>query len=128
MIKDMVCQKAEFRAVGAILVVVNFFSSEEIFIEGREMIRRAMKLSNATLGLDYVNLVLGHSDRIPESWDEYDLVFAGAKLKTETGFYSHQCHEFIAYLRKVRGVWRLGYGGIDFDWDSRARLLRCRYD
>jgi len=123
----MTRQEAGFRVAGIILVIVDFFASEEIFIEGREMIQRATKLSNAMLGLDYVNIVLGHSDKVPKAWDEYDLVFAGAKLEMETCFYSPQRHEFIAYLRKVRGQWLLGYGGIDFDWDLRARLLRRVY-
>ena len=104
------------------LELVNFFKPKEVFIEGREMIRRAIAL-HANLGSHYVKVVLDHSNKIPKSYDEYDLVFAGARLKKRVSF---ECtdYEFIAYLRKVRGCWFLGYGNIDFDWDMRARLIR----
>ena len=105
--------------------LVNFFEPREIFIEGKEMIRRAMTL-DAILCFHYVNFVLDRSDKIPELCDAYDLVFAGAKCATKK--VEHDGGEFVAYLRKIRGLWRLGYGSIAFDWDERARLLRRRYD
>ena len=103
---------------------VNFFKPNEVFIEGTEMVSRAVALG-AILGGDYVRSILDHSNMIPESYNEYDIVFAGARLNTMTrGLgYGHHC-EFIAYLRKIRGLWRLCYGSVAFDWDLRTRLLR----
>ena len=101
--------------------VINFFEPDEVFIEGNEMIRRAKSL-RAAPGSHYVTLFLNRSDKIPESCSEYDLVFAGARLEV---IMSNRKHEFIAYLRKVRGLWRLGYGNIDYDWDLKAHLVRC---
>ena len=105
---------------------VNFFKPNEIFIEGKEMIRRAISLS-AILDFKYVDIVLNNSHKISKSYDEYDLVFAGAKLITKPVDWEYDKYEFIAYLRKVRGQWLLGYGNIDGDWDLRARLLRRVY-
>jgi hypothetical protein len=104
----------------ATIDVVDFLKPEEVYIDGNEMLRRAKELK-ATPGSHYIKLALDRSDEIPESCDKYDLVLAGARLKV--AIKNRKC-EFIAYLRKVRGLWRLGYGNIDCDWDLRARLVR----
>ena len=101
--------------------LVNFFESREIFIDGEEMIRRA-EILRAMVVLGYTKIIIDHSDEVPESWNEYDLVLAGARFKVKR--INHE-REIIAYLRKVQGLWRLGYGNIDCDWDLRARLVRC---
>lgn len=100
--------------------VINFFEFKETFIEGAKMIRRAETL-RAIPGLKQVALMLHRSNEIPESLDEYDLVFAGAKKACYMG---NDCNEYVAYMRKIRGRWLLGYGGVAFDWDLRARLVR----
>ena len=104
--------------------VIDFFEPKEIFIEGGEMIRRAEAL-HATPGLNQVRLMLNNFNEIPESLDKYDLVFAGAKKVCFMGIdRERDRNEYIAYMRKIRGRWLLGYGGIAFDWDLRARLVR----
>lgn len=102
--------------------LVNFFDPEEIFIEGREMIRRAAEL-DAMLGIDYARRLLNHSDRIPKSCDEYDIVFAGALICLRVLDRRLDNNEYVAYIRNIRGRWLLGYGCIEFDWDLRALLI-----
>ncbi len=93
--------------------VIDFLETEEVFVEGGEMIRRAKTL-RAAPGLRQAKLMLNHSEAIPESCDYFDLVFAGARIKST----------FVPYLRKVRKHWHLGYGNVNFDWDEKARLVR----
>ncbi len=93
--------------------VVNFLATEEVFVEGSEMVRRAKTLRAAS-GLRQAKLMLNRSGVIPESCDHFDLVFAGARIHSKR----------IPYLRKVKKNWHLGYGNVNFDWDDKARLVR----
>ena len=127
--------KERFQMGNIVLELVDFLEFGKIFVEGNMMIRYAMELG-AVLDQSYIGIVLNNPIKIPASYDEYDLVFAGARLKVKIMACKHDeaancgCdyYEFVAYLRKIRGIWRLGYGNIACDWDLRCRLLRRRYD
>lgn len=98
--------------------LINFFESDEAFVEGTVMLKRARKVG-AVAKQEMIKVLLAKEDILDEMKD-FDIVCAGTikcigkKIKV------------IPYLHNHCGSWVTGLGGVNYDWHSRARLLRVR--
>ncbi len=108
----------KFQIGGIKLELVDVFKPGEIFIEGTVLLKRAKK-AGATLKQKLAKKLLENKHLIPGELGEFDIVLAGVKIK-----FGMREIKMIPYIHKLRNNWVVGYGGVDYDWHRRARLVR----
>lgn len=102
------------------LELMDFFKPNESFVEGTVMLERARK-AGATLKQRLAKKLLENKHLIPGELGEFDIVLAGVEIK-----FGRREIKMIPYIHKLGNNWVAGYGGVNYDWHSRARLLRVR--
>ena len=110
--------EGRFQVGDIMLELVDFFEPNENFIEGTVMLRRARK-AGITLKRKLAKKLLENKHLIPRELGEFDIVLAGVKIK-----FGMREIKMIPYIHKLGNNWVTGYGGVRYDWNRRARLVR----
>ncbi len=101
------------------LQLVPFLRGGESYINGEEMVRRAIKMK-CNLGQQHAEYLLANQDQIPTEFRKHYLVFPGTVWQFQDGYRSVPC------LRWRGDRWFLNFDWLDFDWLGRVRLLSAR--
>ncbi|MFH1656874.1 MAG: hypothetical protein ABH919_00150 [bacterium] len=107
-----------FQAGDVRFELVDFFEPNENFVEGTVMLRRARKIG-VKLKKKMAKKLLENKHLIPGELGEFDIVLAGVKVK-----FGMREIKMIPYIHKLGNNWVTGYGGVRYDWNRRARLVR----
>ena len=100
------------------LELVDFFEPNEDFVEGTVMLKRAKK-AGISLKRKLAEKLLKNKHLIPRELGDFDIVLAVVKIK-----FGMREIKMIPYIHKLGNNWVTGYGGINYDWHRRARLVR----
>jgi len=111
-----------FQAGSIKFELIDFFESDEIFVEGTIMLERAKKMG-AIINWRTARKLQKNKHLFPKEVEKFDIVLAGIKA---TRFGLGKCRaKVIPYFHRKSGNWVEGFGGVKYDWGEKARLLRA---
>ena len=101
------------------LELVEFLKEGEASVEGDEMFERACKLGNRA-GQQHAERLILQEDTIPKEWRSHYIVFTGTRRSDGGGHMYFPC----LYWHEKR--WRLNWSLVQYPWNLRVRLVRCK--
>lgn len=107
------------RLTSANIEAVSFLKGNETYINGEEMVRRAVEL-DANYGQEDAEFLLEHQADIPKELRSLYLVFPGTKWQGSDEDRDVPC------LSWDGGQWVLFFCWLDYDFDGSDRLVRPR--
>ena len=93
------------------------FVGEEHSIDGYEMLNRVLVIGNCA-GQRHAELILRHSDMIPEDWKKYILIFP------DTLWCDHNGYHLVPHLSCNNFGWYLNFYWLDLNCHRGHRLVR----